>query len=412
MLPRAGRSNGELRLPVFFLAAAAVLAPPKLSAAESDVIRVATFNVSLYRDSEGGLVRDLSAPNNAQATALAAIIRTVRPDVLLLNEFDYDARGAAAALFRERYLEPERADTAPPIRYPHVFAAPSNTGIPSGADLNRDGRIDGPEDARGFGRFPGQYGMLLLSRFPIEARTARTFRNFLWRDMPNAALPDVAETAEPNDWYSLQALAVLPLSSKNHWDVPVRVGRASVHILASHPTPPGFDGPEDRNGARNHDEVRFWSDYLARDGGEYLYDDRGGRGGFRGEHFVVVGDLNSDPVDGNSRHDAIRGLLAHPRVSRGPTPSSAGGPEASKQQGGANAQQRGDARFDTADFNDRSVGNMRVDYALPSRTLRVCASGVFWPAGGQPGHELLTANGEPTSDHHLVWVDVSVSGRC
>jgi hypothetical protein len=405
--------HGELRLPVFFLALL-IAAPGARSDTKAvpDVVRVATFNVSLYRDAEGGLVRDLSAPSNAQATAVAAIIRTVRPDILLLNEFDYDARGAAATLFRERYLEAERIGSAAPIRYPHVFVAPSNTGVPSGTDFNRDSKIDGPEDARGFGRFPGQYGMLLLSRFPIDARSTRTFQNFLWRDMPNAALPDLAATDAPNDWYSPQALSVLPLSSKSHWDVPVRIGATTIHILASHPTPPGFDGPEDRNGARNHDEIRLWTDYISREGGEYLYDDRGIRGGLRGEHFVIVGDLNSDPVDGNSRPAGIRQLLAHPRVSRGPTPSSAGAVEASRQQGGANAEQRGDARFDTADFNDRNVGNMRVDYALPSRSLRVCRSGVFWPASSEPGHDLLTANGEPTSDHHLVWVDVSISGRC
>jgi hypothetical protein len=412
MPQRPVRFNGELRLPVFVLGAIASLAAPLQAAEAPEVVRVATFNVSLYREAEGALVQDLSAPDNPQATAVAAIIRTVRPDILLVNEFDYDATGAAAALFRARYLEAERAGGPAPIRYPHVYLAPSNTGIPSGADLNRDGRIDGPEDARGFGRFPGQYGMLLLSRFPIDVRRARTFQNFLWRDMPTAALPDLAATETPNDWYSPQALAVLPLSSKSHWDVPVRVGAATIHVLASHPTPPGFDGPEDRNGARNHDEIRLWNDYISRESGKYLYDDRGNRGSFRGEHFVIVGDLNSDPVDGNSRHAAIRQLLAHPRVSRGPTPSSAGALEATRQQGGANVQQRSDARFDTADFNDRSVGNMRVDYALPSRTLRVCRSGVFWPASGEPGHDLLTANGEPTSDHHLVWIDVSISGRC
>ena len=52
------------------------------------------------------------------------------------------------------------------------------------------------------------------------------------------------------------------LSSKSHWDVPIRIGRETVHFLVSHPTPPVFDGPEDRNGTRNHDEIRFWADYV------------------------------------------------------------------------------------------------------------------------------------------------------
>ena len=36
----------------------------------------------------------------------------------------------------------------------------------------------------------------------------------------------------------------------------------TFHLLASHPTPPVFDGDEDRNGKRNHDEVRLIADYI------------------------------------------------------------------------------------------------------------------------------------------------------
>ena len=60
-----------------------------------------------------------------------------------------------------------------------------------------------------------------------------------------------------------EELEVVRLSSKSHWDVPVKVGGHTVHVLASHPTPPTFDGEEDRNGRRNHDEIRFWADYVS-----------------------------------------------------------------------------------------------------------------------------------------------------
>src|SRR6201999_1297636 len=102
------------------------------------------------------------------------------------------------------------------------------------------GWVGGGGDALGFGEFPGQYAMAVLSRFPIDAKHARTFRKFLWRDMPGAVMPP--------GWYSPEELDVLPLSSKSHWDVPIRVGRTTLHVLASHPTPPAFDGDEDRNG--------------------------------------------------------------------------------------------------------------------------------------------------------------------
>ncbi len=61
------------------------------------------------------------------------------------------------------------------------------------------------------------------------------------------------------------------------------VGKTTLHLLASHPTPPAFDGPEDRNGRRNHDEIRFWNDYLDRAEIGYIRDDAGLAGGLRGK---------------------------------------------------------------------------------------------------------------------------------
>ena len=46
-----------------------------------------------------------------------------------------------------------------------------------------------------------------------------------------------------------------------------------MHLLVAHPTPPTFDGAEDRNGTRNHDEIRFWADYVRPARGHYMYDD-------------------------------------------------------------------------------------------------------------------------------------------
>jgi hypothetical protein len=379
---------------------AGVFAPAKDVAAGSpaaQVVRVATFNASLNRSAEGELRRELAAPDSAQARKVAEIIQRVRPDILLLQEFDFDARGEALAAFQANYLARSQ-NGATPIHFAHTFFTESNTGKPSGFDLNNDGTAGSGQDALGYGEFPGQYAMVLLSRFPIETSRARTFRRFLWRDMPAARLPA--------NWYSPEELAVLPVSSKNHWDVPVRVGRIALHLLVSHPTPPAFDGPEDRNGRRNHDEVRFWSGYLAR--GAYMRDDAGRRGGFRGRHFMIMGDQNSDPVDGESHHEAINALLAHRRIDSAFTPASEGAAQASAVQGGINRDHRGDARFDTADFSDRVAGNLRVDYLLPSRGLTVCGGGVFWPRDDQPFAGLIDA-----SDHRLVWIDVIAgAGRC
>lgn len=365
-------------------------------------VRFATFNASLNRSVEGQLARDLSTGGDEQARKVAEVVQRERPDVLLLNEFDHDDAGAAADAFRENYLEVGQHGGAP-IDYPHAYTAPVNTGVPTGFDLNRDGQVGGPDDAHGFGDFTGQYGMLVLSKYPIDTDAVRTFQNFRWKDMPGAALPDDPATPERGDWYSSEILDVLRLSSKSHWDLPIDVGGRTVHLLAAHPTPPNFDGEEDRNGTRNHDEIRFWADYVTPGKGRYIYDDAGGRGGLEpGERFVIAGDYNADPRDGDSVDAAATQLLDAPLV-RDTRPASEGAVVAAQQQGGANDGHAGPARLDTADFDDEGPGNLRVDYVLPSRGLLPYDDGVFWPV---PGSELARL-GE-ASDHHLVSLDLLV----
>ena len=374
-----------------------------------DELRVASYNLSLNRATAGELEADLSSSTDEQARAVAEVIQRTNPDIILLNEFDYVPELGAVDVFRDNYLAVGQGG-ADPVDYPYAFVAPSNTGIPSGFDLNNDGQIGGGNDAFGFGDFEGQYGMAILSKYPIVTDEVRTFQNFLWKDMPGALLPDNPTTAEPADWYSPEELEVVRLSSKSHWDVPVQVGREVVHVLASHPTPPTFDGPEDRNGLRNHDEIRFWADYVTTKTSKYIVDDAGESGGLApSEPFVIVGDQNADPVDGDSVNGAITQLLGHKRIID-PMPSSAGAVEAAAVQGGANATHEGDARYDTADFADRAPGNLRVDYVLPSRKLPVLDAGVFWPVQTDALSRLTGVFPFPSSDHRLVWVDVRVRG--
>ncbi|RSM84295.1 endonuclease/exonuclease/phosphatase family protein [Kibdelosporangium aridum] len=367
-------------------------------------VRFSTFNASLNRSAAGQLVADLSTPDNAQARKVAEVIQLDRPDVLLINEFDYVPNNQAAEKFRANYLR-RGQNGAKPIDYPYAYTAPVNTGVPSGLDFNRDGRADGPDDAYGFGLFPGQYGMLVLSKFPIDRSGVRTFQNFRWKDMPGALLPDDPATPAKADWYSPQALEVFRLSSKSHWDVPLRIKGQTVHFLVSHPTPPAFDGAEDRNGTRNHDEIRLWADYITGKAG-YLYDDKGKRGGLpRGAKFVIAGDNNSDPADGDSVPGAIQQLLDSRRLID-TKPSSRGAVEAAETQGGANLKHRTNPRYDTGDFNDNAPGNLRVDYVLPSYGLIPLHSEVFWPVASSPLARL-----NDTSDHHLVGLTLLVLGR-
>ena len=361
-------------------------------------VRFATFNISFHRKSEGALKKKLATGKGLNFSRIAEIIQRVNPDVILLNEFDYDEAGQGVADFESKFLAVSQNEQSP-IKFKYRYIAPSNTGVASGVDLNGDGEMGTPNDAFGYGLFPGQYAMAVLSKFPIQADQVRTFQSFLWKDMPGAAWPIVPETGKP--FYSDDAVAVFRLSSKSHWDVPIDVDGKTIHLLASHPTPPAFDGDEDRNGKRNHDEIRLFADYISNQC-DYLYDDNGKKGGLaEGSDFVIVGDQNADPNDGDSYQNAAKLLIDHPLVNSSFTPQSTGGAKYSKDQGGLNDSQNGDPNQDTADFGDHSVGNLRIDYCLPSKTLKISDSGVYWPAPEEEGADLVKA-----TDHRLVWIDI------
>jgi len=389
-------------------------------------IRVATFNASMNRGSDGDLADDLDAGDDTQIAAVAEVIQRAKADIILINEFDLPHNGskfdwhAAQDMiddFRENYLEVAQAVDTDPIVYDYCFVGGVNTGVPSGFDLNNDGDVGGPNDAFGFGTFPGQYGMVLLSKYPIDHDSARTFQNFLWKDMPDAFLPpdpdDSDEDEDTSSYYNEAELAAYRLSSKSHWDVPVKIGKKTLHILASHPTPPVFDDGEaetypddivDWNGLRNHDEIRFWADYINPSKSGYIYDDAEWKsagnatpsapmgGLYAGANFVIAGDQNADPVDGDATFNPILMLLDNPLVQGFRAPSSEGALEQVNP-----AQTDRDEK--TASFD------LRADYVLASSGLNYEQDFVYWPLLSDVQAPLLGA-----SDHRLVAVDLSGLG--
>ncbi|CAG5004149.1 hypothetical protein DYBT9275_03308 [Dyadobacter sp. CECT 9275] len=371
---------------------------------EKDVVTFATYNVSMEAQnyvkskditlSEQILVNELAKGTNEQIRNIASIIQTVRPDVILLNEFDYIQDPKSGILqFIEGYLN-QGQNGKQGIDYPYYYYTTVNTGQPSPFDLDNNGKSEKfGSDAWGFGLFPGQYGMVLLSKFPILTDQVRTFQHFKWKDMPGALQ---TKKADGTDWYSPEAWNQFPLSSKSHWDIPVGIGKKVIHILASHPTPPTFDGAEDRNGKRNHDEIRFWQDYIHPAKSSYIYDDKGKTGGLAEKtRFVILGDQNASPDEGNAISSGIRSLLADSKINAENSPASTGGAQHSANNVFAK--------------NHTAFWRMRADYVLPSRWgFKVRESGVFWPAKGEPMAELVEKR-EASSDHRMVWVKVALT---
>jgi hypothetical protein len=305
--------------------------------ATADGVRVALWQAGLSRAGPGLLLRDAKR-DDPQVVAVQTMLNAAGADVLVLLEVDWDARLAGLAAVNAGLVRP----------YPHLFALAPNAGLATGLDMDGDGRTGGPRDAQGYGRFAGHGGMAVLSRYPTGA--AQDFSTLLWRDLPEAALP----LQEGAPFPSAAAQAVQRLASVGQWAVPVDTPAGRLHLLISHPTPPIFDGPEDRNGLRNHDEIRFWSLFL-----------EGGIGTPDGAP-VLLTEAGLDPGRDQHRPQALRALLADARL-QDPLPGTT-----------------------TTEWN--GVGPVRSSFILPAATLQVTGAGVI------PGGD--------ASRHALVWVDL------
>lgn len=283
-------------------------------------------------------------------------------DILLLTGIDYDLRGETLAALAAR-----SAGAA----YAYHLALRPNTGIATGLDLDGNGRFGEPRDAMAYGRYAGQAGMAILSRYPILHTEIRNFTDFLWSDLPGDIRPPETPAGQK-------------LSTSGHYEVPFELpGGRSIRLLAYYAAPPVFDGPEDRNGRRNHDETAFW---LRLIGGELALPPPA-------PPFVILGQSNMDPLDGDGLPAAITALLQH------------GGVQDHQPRGSSRRQdagQRGDARLDTALYG--KIGGLRVEIILPSADLSVTDKGVLWPDEVEPLAETLAT----ASRHRPLWVDLEL----
>lgn len=335
--------------------------------AAADGLRIATWNAELTRFGPGLLLRSLAGDKDPQIAAAVTVIGALDADVILITGIDYDARGQAVQALADRLAQAGHP-------YPHTLALRPNTGIATGLDLDGNGKRGEARDAMGFGRFAGQAGMAVLSRLPILADQAQDYSAFLWRDLPGNLMPPDTPA---------QVAAVQRLSTSGHWAVPVRLpdGR-TLTLLAWYATPPVFDGPEDRNGRRNHDEAAFWLHLLA---GDLPFP-------APRPPYVLLGQPNLDPADGEGRPQAMQALLASPRLQdpapRGTNPRQ-------------DAGQHGDPALDTALYD--KIGGLRVEVILPSPDLTVTASGVLWPPDDDP----LTPSLQAASRHRPLWVELA-----
>ena len=373
------------------LALALTLAFGLSAPSAAETLRIATYDVGLTRDGPGLLLAELAAPPEGALAGVLAVIRAARPDVLLLTGFDHDHRGLALAAFRARLGEGPDG-----IAYPYAFDAPVNAGEPSRRDLDGDGRTMGPGDARGWGRFPGQGGMALLSRLPLDPSAASvlppacaggTFPEPRCRSAPTAAPFPTRRPAASSGCRRGRigtSRSSCPTAGACTCSRRIRPRRSSTGRRASTATatptsspsgpPISTAPPSPTTPARR----RRWPT---------------GRWCFSATSTSIR--PTGRASTGRSRRSSPTRASAT-RGRRAPARAAAG---AARADGG----QAGDPGLDTADWREDGPGNLRVDYVLPSAELAVAGAGVFWPAPGVPLAEAAAA-----TPHRLVWVDLAL----
>ncbi|MGR4989457.1 endonuclease/exonuclease/phosphatase family protein [Vibrio rotiferianus] len=417
-------------------------------------VKIATYNLSFDRSTFEDLVEEMQvepvkqtelvtayldgtitdedktmAEKVIQIRNVAAIIQKNRPDVLMMAEFNNDGTGedkVALEGFQKNYLSIAQSlegaggeANLEPIEYPYAESYSTNTGLNSGLDLDNNGTAGQlPGDAWGFGFYHGQYAFALMSKYEIDTKNTRTFQEFKWKDMEGAQIPtiticDGSQTIPDgmecgDDWYTADEWDVVRLSSKNHVDAPIIIptekGDEVVHLLMSHPTPPVFD--PGKNKVQNGAEVEFWHHYVQ--GKEYFYDDAGNKGGLaEGAKFVMMGDQNLDPLDGDGFSEIMQAFHNDPLVNQDVMngelyPTSFGAAEHAVDKNS------------THPIPNRitSTFGLGVDYAMPSANLNVVDSGVYWAASYEEGRKLFNdarigkyGNGKDvSSDHRMIWI--------
>ena len=249
--------------------------------AQGGTLRVLLWHTGLGRDGPGLLLHDIRRDQDDIAAA-ARFLAGIDADVLVLLDIDHDLDGVAVAALATR------------LGRAHWLAPMPNSGLQAGLDLDRDTRLNEPEDALGFGRFPGAGGIAVLSRWPVAMLADHTA--LLWAD----AAPDRwPRSAEGGAYFTPGESLILPLWGVGAFDAAVAVPDAPpLTLRVWHGDPPAFDGPERRNRLRNAAQVEWLAAGISA-----VQDDA---------PLVLLGNTNLDPTRGAGEGAVMQALLSHP----------------------------------------------------------------------------------------------------
>ena len=285
------------------------------------------------------------------------ILKKLAPDLLSLNEIQYDLPGVPDAGFATTGQNLNKL--APRIGMGQATSVffPANTGMNAKPQADGSYILESPTDEQrrlfadpvNFGMFPGQYSTGLLSR--LDVLSVKEFHNISWKQVhPDLSLADFTDSNGeplPED---------MSLFDKNFTHVVVRFQDKPLHLILFH-TVPSFHFGNERtpNFQRNLDQLRFLQWYLGSDQSG-ITQVEGIEPLKKGASFVAMGDWNVDPESDNPGARVIIELHAE-------------------------FQMWTEERVVTYHGSSFASGGFvaQFDYILLSKDLKVVKSGVYQP---------------------------------
>lgn len=379
-----------------FLGGACVADPTEtdLGAVETQRVRVGHWNIKELGTKK---LLDEDAP---QLVAMAQVLDRFRPDILSINELQFDIEnvpeaglpgapstvqpGDACQAKNARRLADRLHALNPELRYDYAVVAMGNSGVEfQTTEEVADNFKVRPDE------FLGRYSLGLISRYPILHDQVRVLHDLAWHDLPGNSIDAIREDLDievPEGYWLFEKAIVV---------VPIDVNGSILHVVLLHPMTSGF---HPMNPYRNHDELRALQLWLAGEldapGWEPLPEDA---------MFVLIGDWNVDPEDGDGDRASLPQVLSSPRVVTH-FPEGEGGTKGVNPR--RNTFLSGCGREDgTLPWNPQNKMQMQLDYMLPSTTIgQPTESGIFWPTYPSEDWNLACR----ASDHRLMWEDLAL----
>lgn len=268
--------------------------------ASANTLKIVHYNI---KELDSTKIRDGLKGKNTQLKAATNIVKSLSPDILSINEMQYDLPNIPNKKYQTEGQNPEFLAKIFGIDFKSTAFYPANTGTNSkpknGEYILHPTAEDRAHyaDLVNFGLFPGQYSMAGIFKYPIKR--IKNYSQLPWKSF-NRNL-DLSKYTDGNGNPLPKNMS---LFDKNFIDVTLDVDGKNVHVILFHTVPAfGFGNKKTPNFERNKDQIKFLSWYLTAEKTEY------GITPIKDKTFIAMGDWNVDPASKNPGALPLKKLL-------------------------------------------------------------------------------------------------------